>query len=125
MRMGPAGSMLVALPRNRILPDRRVAPLRVADLEIDALHRRIRQGTREVRLSPVEHILLYTLAARAGVVVSYRELADVLGRTDPEIRNNTLARHLSTLRRKLRDDAHRPRYIETVLGIGYRLIRRA
>ena len=120
MRTGPAGPMLVALPRNRALPSPNVAPLRVADLEIDALHRRIRQGTRDVRLSPGEHILLYTLAARAGAVVSYREIADALERTNPEVRNNTLARHLSSLRRKLRDDAHDPRYIETVLGIGYR-----
>ena len=113
--------MLVALRRNEILPGRRVALLRVADLEIDALDQRIRQGTRELRLSPDEHVLLYTLAARAGAVVSYREIADALGRTDPKVRNNTLARHLSSLRRKLRDDAHRPRYIETVLGVGYRL----
>jgi DNA-binding response OmpR family regulator len=117
--------MLVALPRNRIRRSRRVAPLRVADLELDALHRRVRQGEREVRLSPGEHILLYTLAARAGAVVSYREIADALGRTDPEIRTNTLARHLSSLRRKLRDDARRPRYIETVLGVGYRLLMAA
>jgi two-component system KDP operon response regulator KdpE len=117
--------MLVALPRNRILRSRRVAPLRVADLEIDALYQRIRQGTREVRLSPGEHILLYTLAARAGAVVSYREIADALGRTDHDVRNNTLARHLSSLRRKLRDDPHRPRYIETVLGLGYRFVAAA
>ena len=114
--------MLVALPRNRIRRSRRVAPLRVADLELDALHRRVRQGEREVRLSPGEHILLYTLAARAGAVVSYREIADALGRTDPEIRTNTLARHLSSLRRKLRDDPVRPRYIETVSRIGYRFL---
>ena len=114
--------MLVKLQRNRIRPNRRVAALKVADLEIDALRRSIRQGTREVRLSPGEHILLYTLAARAGAVVSYREIADALGRTDLEVRNNTLARHLTSLRRKLRDNARRPRYIETVLGIGYRFL---
>jgi DNA-binding response OmpR family regulator len=115
--------MLVALPRNRTSRSHRVAPVRVADLELDALHRRVRQGEREIWLSPGEHILLYTLAARSGAVVTYREIADALGRTDPEVRNNTLARHLSSLRRKLRDDAHRPRYIETVLGVGYRLLK--
>ncbi len=99
-----------------------MAPLRVADLEIDALHQLIRQGTREIRLSPNEHFLLYTLAARAGVVVSYRELTDALGRTDPAVRNNTLARHVSSLRRKLRDDPDRPRYIETVRTIGFRFV---
>ena len=121
MRTGPTRPRLVALPRNRIAPDRRVARLRVADLEIDALHQRIRQGTRDVELSPVEHILLYTLATTADAVVSFGELADALGRTDPQFRN-ALARHICSLRRKLRDSAERPRYIETVRGMGYRLL---
>ena len=121
MRTGRAGAMLVALPRNRT-SDRRVALLRVAGLEIDALHQRVRRGTREVPITPVEHVILYTLAVRAGAVVSYRDLAEALGGTAPGVRNNTLARHVSSLRRKLRDDARRPRYIETVFGIGYRLL---
>jgi len=121
IRPGLARSMLVALARNRALRRGRVAPLKVADLEIDALRQRIRQGTREVRLSPTEHLLLYTLVARAGAVVTYREIADALG-SDDELQSNTLARHLSSLRRKLGDDAYRPRYIETVPGIGCRFV---
>ena len=118
---------ILGVPRLRALrrnkgPERRVAALRVGDLEIDALRRRIRQGSREIRLSPVEHILLYTLASAAGVVVSYRDLADAVGGTDVALRNNTLARHISGLRRKLGDDAERPRYVETVIGVGYRFI---
>ena len=74
-----------------------------------------------MRLSPSEHILLYTLAATSGTVVRYREIADALG-AGPEAQANTLARHVSTLRRKLGDDGHRPQYIETVPGIGYRFI---
>jgi DNA-binding response OmpR family regulator len=99
-----------------------VAALKVADLEIDALRRRIRQGSRDVRLSPVEHILLYTLAAGIGVVISYRELTDALGGDERVVRNNRLARHISSLRRKLRDDAERPRYIETITNLGYRFV---
>ncbi|MGH8512707.1 MAG: winged helix-turn-helix domain-containing protein [Gammaproteobacteria bacterium] len=114
--------MLIALPRNRISPSRRVAPLRIADLEIDALDSRVQQGTREIQLSPNEHVLLYTLAARAGAVVTYRELADALGSAGSEVRINSLARHLSSLRRKLRDDPERPRYIETVRTIGFRFV---
>lgn len=122
MRIGMAPVMLVALPRNRISENRAVARLTLGDLEIDALNRQVRQGSREIRLSPGQHVLLYTLAARAGEVVSYREIADALGQTNLEIRNNTLARHLSALRRKLRDDPARPHYIETVSRIGYRFL---
>ena len=77
---------------------------------------------RAIRLSPAEHVLLYSLAARGGAVVSYRDIADALGRTEPDFLTNTLARHLSSLRRKLGDDAHNPRYIETVPGVGYRVV---
>ena len=84
---------------------------------------RVRKGIRAIRLSPAEHVLLYTLAARGGAVVSYRDIADALGRTQPDFRTNTLARHLSSLRRKLGDGAHNPRYIETVPGVGYRVLR--
>lgn len=122
MRTVPSVAKLIALIRNRIRPMRRVAPLRVADLEIDALSLRINKGTRGIHLSPDEHFFLYTLAARGGAVVSYREIAEALGRTDLDFRNNTLARHISSLRRKLGDDAQHPRYIETVPGVGYRLI---
>lgn len=114
--------MLIALPRNRVPPSRRVAPLRIADLEIDALDSRVRQGTREIRLSPNEHILLYTLAASAGAVLTYLELTDALGSRGSEVRNNSLARHLSSLRRKLQDDPARPRYIETIRTIGFRFV---
>ena len=113
--------MLVALSRNRILPTARVAPLQIGNLEIDALDLRVRQGSREVRLSPSEHVLLYTLAARSGTVVSHAVLAQALG-TGPEVRTNTIARHVATLRGKLRDDIGDPRYIETVAGAGYRFI---
>jgi DNA-binding response OmpR family regulator len=112
---------LVALNRNRIQP-KRVAPLRIGDLEIDALSPRVRKGARAIRLSPGEHMLLYTVAARGGAVVSYADIAEVLGRTELDFRHNTLARHVSSLRRKLGDDAHRPRYIETVTGVGYRAV---
>ena len=116
---GFAAPKLIALQRNRILPARRVARLRAADLEIDALDPRITQDSRELRLSPNEHILLYLLAAKRGTVVRYREIAEALS-LGPDIRANTIARHVATLRRKLGDDAARPQYIETVPRLGYR-----
>ena len=61
-------------------------------------------------------------AARAGAVVSYREIADALGRSESDFRNNALARHVSSLRRKLGDDPRHPRYVETVAGVGYRVL---
>lgn len=104
-----------------MLPAHRVARLRIADLEIDALDQRITQGSREIRLSPSEHILLYTLAAAPGTVLPYQVLATALG-NGREPRHNMLARHVVTLRQKLGDDPRAPRYIETVYELGYRFV---
>ena len=112
---------IVTLPRNRRDMASPVAPLSVADLEVDALRQRVQLGAREVRLSPTEHVILYTLVSRAGEVVTYRELGSALGLAEAEIHSNRIARHVSTLRRKLRDDPDHPHYIETVVGIGYEM----
>jgi DNA-binding response OmpR family regulator len=113
--------MLIALHRNRMRTARSVARLHVADLQIDALDPRIIQGTHELRLSPGEHLVLYILAAKQGTVVGHHVMAAALGR-GPQIRTNNVARHVTTLRRKLGDSARRPKYIETVIGVGYRFV---
>ena len=101
-----------------------MAPLTVGDLEIDALDHRVRRGARLIKLTPGEHNLLYLLAARAGEVVSHAELAVAMG-LDPKVRHNLIARHVRTLRVKLDDEAVRPRYVETVVGAGYRILMTA
>ena len=116
--------ILIALRRNRSSHDLRVAPLTVGDLEIDALDHRVRRGARLIKLTPGEHNLLYLLAARAGEVVSHAELAEAMG-LDPKVRHNLIARHVRTLRGKLDDEAVRPRYVETVVGAGYRILMTA
>lgn len=98
-----------------------VAALRVADLTIDALRPVVLQAGREIQLSPTEHRLLYQLAGRPGTVIAHRDFADALGR---DVRSsNMLARHIACLRRKLCDNVLNPRYIKTVVGIGYCFVR--
>ncbi len=116
-----ASTYAPALP-NLPRPSTRVAPLRFGDLEIDALHQQVHQGRRQIHLSRTEHLILYALASRAGAIVSYRDVEDVLAHTTAEIRTNNIARHVYSLRRKLGDSARRPQYIETIDGVGYRLV---
>ena len=74
-----------------------------------------------MRLAPDEHAPVH--ACREGGFRSHvSRAAAALGRTTLQVRNNTVARHLSGLRQKLRDDTLCPRYIETVAGIGYRML---
>ncbi len=99
-----------------------VPRLRIGDLEIDVLNRRVRAGRSELHLTSLEQALLYLLAANAGTVLSRDQILDALWGTDFVIESNVVDRHVRALRAKLQDDWHKPRYIETVSGAGYRFI---
>ena len=96
--------------------------LRIGDLEIDVLNRRVRAGESELHLTSLEQALLYLLAANAGTVLSREKILDSLWGTDFVIESNVVDRHVRALRAKLQNDWRRPRYIETVPGAGYRFV---
>ena len=82
---------------------------------------RISRNGEEVSLEPKSIEVLRCLLERPGVVVSADELIDSVwpGRV---IEPNTLHRHVMRLRQALADDAHCPRYIETIPKRGYRTL---
>lgn len=93
----------------------------VQDLRIDATSRRAWRGETLLELAPKEFDLLHLLAARAGTVVSRDELAREVWDTRWMGSSKTIDVHVSSLRRKLGDDAAVPRYLTTVRGVGLRL----
>ncbi len=96
--------------------------LRIGDLEMDVLNRKVRAGESELHLTSLEQALLYLLAANAGTVLSREKILDSLWGTDFVIESNVVDRHVRALRAKLQNDWRRPRYIETVPGAGYRFV---
>jgi len=99
-----------------------VPRLRIGDLEIDVLNRRVLAGDHELHLTSLEQALLYLLAANAGSVLTREQILDALWGTDFVIESNVIDRHVRALRAKLQNDWHKPRYIETVPGTGYRFV---
>jgi len=99
-----------------------VPRLRVGDLEIDVLNRKVLAGEHELHLTSLEQALLYLLAANAGSVLTREQILDALWGTDFVIESNVVDRHVRGLRAKLQNDWHEPRYIETVPGSGYRFV---
>jgi two-component system KDP operon response regulator KdpE len=97
-----------------------VPRLRIGDLEMDVLNRKVRAGASELHLTSLEQALLYLLAANAGTVLTREQILDALWGTDFASESNVVDRHVRSLRAKLQDDWHKPRYIETVPGAGYR-----
>ena len=99
-----------------------VPRLRIGDLEIDVLNRKVLAGEHELHLTSLEQALLYLLAANAGSVLTREQILDALWGTDFVIESNVVDRHVRALRAKLQNDWHKPRYIETVPGTGYRFV---
>jgi DNA-binding response OmpR family regulator len=99
--------------------------LRLGELEIDLLHRRVRAGETELHLTALELSLLYFLAANAGRVVSRDEILDYLWGADYAAGSNVVDRHVRNLRVKLQNGWRRPRYLATVPGKGYRFLATA
>jgi DNA-binding response OmpR family regulator len=80
------------------------------------------QGTA-VALTPIEFDLLATLMRSPGKVFSREELVSELTDSGFAGLESTLNVHIRNLRMKIEDDPGRPRYVETVFGIGYRFHR--
>ena len=96
--------------------------LRLGDLEIDIINRRVRAGDTTFHLTSLEQSLLYLLAANAGRLITRDEILDYLWGADYVAESNVVDRHISNLRVKLQKHPQRPRYIDTVPGRGYRFV---
>ncbi|GAC1527731.1 MAG: response regulator transcription factor [Chloroflexota bacterium] len=96
--------------------------IRLGELEIDILNRRVRAGTSDLHLTPLEQNLLYLLAANAGRVLTRDEILDSLFGVDYVADSNVVDRHVRNLRAKLQNNWRRPRYIVTVPRQGYRFV---
>jgi DNA-binding response OmpR family regulator len=111
-----------AVLRRAVAAGNADALVRVGDLEIDLGTRRVALAGDQVELSRKEFDLLWLLASRAGEVVTKRDmLAGVWGQPFGGA-DRTVDVHLSWLRRKLGETAAQPRYLQTVRGVGVRLV---
>jgi DNA-binding response OmpR family regulator len=96
--------------------------LRLGELELDLLNRRVHVGGHELHLTTLELTLLYVLAANAGQVVRRDDLLDQVWGLDFLAESNVVDRHVRSLRAKLQNSWKQPRFIATVPGQGYRFV---
>jgi DNA-binding response OmpR family regulator len=98
--------------------------LEQADLVVDLDRHEVTRDGTPIPLTRVEFRLLTTLVEAGGRVLSRDQLLDaVYGQDQADVLDRTVDVHIGRLRDKLGDDAERPRYVETVRGIGYRAAR--
>jgi DNA-binding response OmpR family regulator len=97
------------------------APARVGDAEIDFANFELRIGDATVRLTLLEAMLLKLLVERRGQVVTKAEILEKVWNLNPDTETRAVDNFVMRLRRYLEEDARRPRFLETVRGVGYRL----
>lgn len=100
----------------------RQGPLSVGDLTIDVAAREARLDGEPIDLSPKEFDVLRFLAERRGEVVSKRELLAEVWRQPYGGSEKTVDVHISWLRKKLGESAAESRYLQTVFGVGVKLV---
>ena len=92
----------------------------MGDVAVDPDRRRVTVGGRAVELTATEFELVEHLARQPGRVFTRSQLLDVIHGLAVESYERAIDAHVKNIRRKLEPDPHRPRYVLTVHGVGYR-----
>src|SRR4051812_34113388 len=101
--------------------DQRDAPVTIGDLYIDPGPHAAWLRNEPLILTRQEFDLLLSLARACDRVKTRESLLVEVAERDFEAFDRSIDVHISSLRRKLGDDARSPRWIETVRGVGYML----
>ncbi len=100
------------------------ASLQVGDLVIDPPAHTVSLGGRVVDLSPREFDLLHTLALEPGRVFSVDDLLVRVWGAEFSGQPQVVYVHIRWLREKLESNPNQPELIQTVRGVGYKLVPR-
>ncbi len=116
---------LLARVHARLRNVRRTATpeiLRIADLEIDRLNRRVRRAGAGIELTSREFDILAFLAQSAGNPVARDMLTREVWKLNSRVTlmDNVIDVHLSRLREKI-DHGHERKLIRTIRGVGFML----
>jgi DNA-binding response OmpR family regulator len=96
--------------------------VRVGPAAIDFANFELRKGDAVVPLTLLEAMLLKLLVERRGQVVTKAEILEKVWNLNPDTETRAIDNFVMRLRRHLEEDARNPRLLQTVRGIGYRLV---
>ena len=80
-------------------------------------------GGEELRLTPIEYKLLCLLARNTGKVLTHKFILQNVWGSSLDSDVGSLRVFMATLRKKLETAPDAPRYIQTHIGIGYRMMK--
>jgi two-component system KDP operon response regulator KdpE len=111
-----------AASRNRMSAGGAQLVVKVADLEIDLVNRRVHKALQEVHLTPKEYEVLAELARFPGRVITHAHLLKSVWANEYERHIEYLRVVIRNLRQKIEADVSRPSIVVNELGVGYRLM---
>lgn len=77
----------------------------------------------EIHLTPIEYKLLVLLAKNTGKVLTHNYILREVWGNPTASDMQSLRVYMATLRKKLEKNTSEPKYIQTHIGIGYRMLR--
>ncbi len=92
--------------------------MRVRDLSVDPVARRVERAGKVIELTQKEYALLEYLVRNAGRIVSRQMISEHVWKHDVDPLTNVVDVYINYLRKKLDEDKHNP-LIQTVRGRGY------
>ena len=94
--------------------------LRFDGLEIDVAKRLVRKQKQEIDLTFTEFEILHLLARNPGRVFSKEQIYNSVWKEPYFGDYNIVMSHIRNIREKIEDNLHKPVYIQTVWGVGYK-----
>jgi DNA-binding response OmpR family regulator len=98
-----------------------VQNLELGDVKIDFVQRKAWRGRKQIHFTTKEFAVLQLLAEAAGEAVSRERFLDRVWGYTAFPTTRTVDNHIATIRSKIEKDPEKPRWIQTVHGMGYRL----
>ncbi len=93
------------------------------ELKIDYAAGCVYVGEREVHLTPIEYKLLCLLAKNTGKVLTHNYILKEVWGNALVSDTPSLRVFMATLRKKIEPVPSEPKYIQTHIGVGYRMLR--
>ncbi len=104
-----------------LLPGENKKTISSGAISLDVSRRIVRCDGREAQLTPRLMAILQLFLKQPGVVLERELIFRNVWKTEYTADTRTLDVHISWLREKIEEDPHKPKFLKTIRGVGYRL----
>lgn len=117
------GELIARIQANlrRIKPGLQNNLLSCGELVYDCTTQQLQKPTGTVVLSPIEGVMMELFMREPGRVFTKEEIYRNVWKLD-QIDPNSVIVYINYLRKKIEDDPANPKYIQTIRGLGYRIM---